>query len=694
LGLPPVIEVPTATPGPTDTPVPTLPPNCDDYTFSDFGITHDNHVVVNINNYAATDVTVEYFEMTWESAYLWAIATGYFDIELDWFEWDGGNRVNLDDINSPSSASVDRLLPAGFSNTWETDFDWGGEVEWVFVNDFGLTPENFGFYVELDNDCVIRSWETVAPPPTPNCDLYSCGDFTFQSWAQVDVELFNGDEMSTLITGIDYDWDYAEAYGELVGSGSENLNVDFMYYAGQYIWGEGNGGVRDWNSTTNTASDSSWTFPGGWSPSLPPFDANSSSTLRVDFDNDWSTWYTDLLPTDFGVTVSFLNGCTLTCAPVERPLPEPNCDLYTIQDFEIRGNNAVRTYLTNGDILSTNVERIVLDWDYAEALSDFVIGSNILYADDFRWDWDYIWSGNNDGIGDLSSVTDTSVDSPDAWHSDNTDFDAGDTVVFEGDFEYAVGYDPDGAFWSWGLRPEDFGATFYFENGCVLELPAVDRPLTTPTPDCEDIYAADVRLSNDDFQIRVRNDNVATAYLIDSTLTWPGPACPQGSTPGVPYVNYISWNWSSYYGTDTYCSPVNAVPSPPGELPGTSSRWWSSDFNNGLPYGYFQGVLTFEYPDWGICIVEAAITIVEPTGTPTTDPNATSTPTRTLRPTETNTPIPSETLIPSITPTNMPTWTPRPTTQPPTLTPTPLASPTNSDATATPTPWPTQPGGG
>ena len=88
--------------------------------------------------------------------------------------------------------------------------------------------------------------------------------------------------------------------------------------------------------------------------------------------------------------------------------------------------NRLRSNVINGDIFDTQVERIVLDWDYAEALSDIIIGSGNLYTDFFAWDYSYIWSTGSDSIGDLSSTTDTTVDYPGEWYGPG-DFDAGDT---------------------------------------------------------------------------------------------------------------------------------------------------------------------------------------------------------------------------------------------------------------------------
>jgi len=705
LGLPPVIDVPTVTFPPTSTatttvsPTPTPTPDCTLYTFSGFGINPSNRPVVNINNNSSSDVFVTFFNMDWSSADAWGTALGHSDIRVDYFSWNGNRFYGGDDYESPTDVGAYESLPSYSSGTWETDFDWNGEQTWSLTDEFGLTEENFGFFVQLSNGCVISRPATVLPVPEPECDLYSAGDFYFGTYAHALIDINNGDAYGTRVSNIELNWNYPEQYDVLVDPNDE-LNIDFINYGGQTTWGNGDGYDRDYDSVTSTSLDAPDSFPGYWSSAgLPPFDPGSTYTVDFDFDNEWPTFNNDLLSDDLGLVITFENGCVLRKPPVPRDLPQPNCDLYSATNFEMQSSNRIQTLVTNGDILSTEIERIVLDWDHAEALADAIIGPNNLYADWFIWDGSYIWSNNNDSIGDLSSVTDTSLDSPGAWTGPDV-FSAGDTVNFRVDFDFALTSEYDGALESWGLIPQDFGATFYFTNGCVLDLPAIDRPVATPTPSCDNIFAEAVRFNDDNFEIRVRNNNTASAYLTNSVFTWPGPPPPQSAVPGQPYVNYLQFNYDNYYNTDTYYSPVQAAPSPARELPGQTAYWWIADFNNGRPYGYYRGVLTFNYPGWGDCIVTADLEEIAPTATRTVDPNATPTPTRTLRPTETPTRTPTRTLTPTIT--RSPTITPTPSRTPtPTRTRTPspptiTLPPTSTGVVSPPTntPEPTQPGGG
>ena len=81
---------------------------------------------------------------------------------------------------------------------------------------------------------------------------------------------------------------------------------------------------------------------------------------------------------------------------------------------------------------------------------------------------------------------------------------------------------------------EDFGVTIRFVNECVLEQPANPRPILTPTPNCDNIYVTSDWFEGDDYRIRVRNNNLPQAYLVQSVLSWPAPI-----RRNEPYVNYL-----------------------------------------------------------------------------------------------------------------------------------------------------------
>ncbi len=383
---------------------------------------------------------------------------------------------------------------------------------------------------------------------------------------------------------------------------------------------------------------------------------------------------------------------TFTHTATDTPTltPTPDCSLYSISGFNmINRYNRIEAWLTNGDIIGTEIEEIELDWGNAEALGDIIIGPNNLHVDWFTWNYSTIWDGR-----DFSSPTNTSA-SP-TWLGPR-DFYAGTTVNFRVDFDFALSNEYDGALTSWGLRPEDFGVTFVLANGCPLGLEAVPRVIPTPTPSCEDIYARNVGLDDDDFQIQVVNDNTAPADLIISYLEWPSNA------PGGSYVNNLQFGPELYFDTDTDYSPLTVDEytddsTLPAILPQLTRYNWVADFNPGLPFGEYCGVLTFEFEDGLICIIDECDILIAPTATATTDPNATPTPTRTIPPPNTPTWTPTHTSLPTLTLTPSNTPTPSDTPIPPSPTPIPPTSefPTDTPTeppTPTNTPWPTQIGG-
>ena len=180
----------------------------------------------------------------------------------------------------------------------------------------------------------------------------------------------------------------------------------------------------------------------------------------------------------------------------------------------------------------------------------------------------------------------------------------------------------------------------------------------TPTPDCSLLYCYDARLSGDDFEFRVRNNNSMSAYLTYSELTWN-----QFGDPPLTYFDKFSLCKDRYYDTNSYSSPVEATDEWE-ELPGNTRCEWEADFNRDIqPYGgNYSGDLIFKFPDWpNQCPVSCSISATaQPTRTPTRTPTWGPSPTRT----------PTRTRKPSKTPTRTPTWGPSP-TRTRTRTPTP-----------------------
>lgn len=237
----------------------------------------------------------------------------------------------------------------------------------------------------------------------------------------------------------------------------------------------------------------------------------------------------------------------------------------------------------------------------------------------------------------------------------------------------------------------------------ILQLPPTPTPTATrtftptPLPSCSNIFVNQTSLSSNKFNVRVRNDNSATAYLTSSVMTWSSPYSPP------LYFDYFTFGRTYYNPRDSvYTSPItwtSDMGGSPDPLAGGGSQitWGARFVLNGAPafHGSYSVTLTFNFPGWGDCVLSSSISRYTPTPTfthtPTRTPTITRTPTRTLSPTITRTP--TRTLSPTITrtPTRTPTRTNTPTrtlsptiTNTPTITRTPTRTPTHTP-TNTPT---------
>ncbi len=552
--------------------------------------------------------------------------------------------------------------------------------------------------------------ETLTPTPTatPDCSLYTLSDFSFANgashpdYAHLQINVLNNSPADANVTNILLDWNYAERVGEMLGY--RYLYVDWFKWnnTSTNVWGGQNEGAapRDYDSPTDTSSDA----PDSWLGPLP-LPAGSSGQIKVDFDNNWSDFETSgmVIPSDFGMIVTLDNGCVLQRPALVRDLPQPNCDLYTMTDFELQDYGNMRLTLTNNDRYSANLTRVIVNWDYAEQLLS-ALGDTSLRMDWFRYSptgSSVVWGEGNGGAVDYDSSTDTSVDSPETWRGAQP-FNSGTNYVFRLDLD-KNNENPANWMSIYGLLSSDFGVTFEFDNGCRLQRDPVIRPIATPTPSCSLIYANGARINDDNFEIRVRNDNVAPAYLTYSTLQWPT------NWSSNMYFDYFRFQGNRYYDVNSYSSPVSAA-APRIALPGQTQAWWEADFGN-FPttingQGCFGGELTFDFN--GLSCVVTQRLCVAPTPTPTITltptrtqvlPTATVTRTPNTTPTPTRTPTATLQIKPSNTPTrtatNPPVFTATPTrtrtpTPPATSTPAPSRTPTPTRTSAPSTPTPTK----
>ena len=186
-----------------------------------------------------------------------------------------------------------------------------------------------------------------------------------------------------------------------------------------------------------------------------------------------------------------------------------------------------------------------------------------------------------------------------------------------------------------------------------------NTPTPTPMPSCSNIFRIAQRLKGDDFEVRVRNNNVAPAYLSSAFLEW------TIAQSGMK-VDKFRFDSNTYWGGDDSSPPTGPISSWERLDGGGYSAWWEVDFK-GAPsplWGDYSVDLIFGFTDVSLtCPISGSV-------------NQPQLPTSTPKPTKP--PKPDDTPGPS--PTPKPTTPPKPTN-------TPGASPTNtSEPPATNTP--------
>lgn len=188
----------------------------------------------------------------------------------------------------------------------------------------------------------------------------------------------------------------------------------------------------------------------------------------------------------------------------------------------------------------------------------------------------------------------------------------------------------------------------------------------TPTPECSKLVMTGMTIRGDDLEADFRNNNVATAYIVNTFVDWP-------KLQGSMYLNRFELHDDEYWpGNDT--SPSTNVSSPIGtvDLPGGGNQdRWEGDFN-GEPFepiwGDYTLTVSFDFLDWGggPCVLSDDISRSQPP--PPTPKN-------------TKAPKPTSTTGPSPTPKNTKAPKPTSTTGPP-----PTDTPVTPDTPVPPTP--------
>ncbi len=143
--------------------------------------------------------------------------------------------------------------------------------------------------------------------PTPDCSRYRLWDITFRDNDQLRTWIKNRDVVDTQLVSLELIWDYAEQYA--AANGYNNMNMDWFKWSGSYFPGHGNGGARDYSSSSS------------WSGTLP-FNAGVKYRWDIDFDQGWGGGgpLTGVVSNDFGVRAVFANGCTIIKNPVPRSI--------------------------------------------------------------------------------------------------------------------------------------------------------------------------------------------------------------------------------------------------------------------------------------------------------------------------------------------------------------------------------------
>ena len=298
---------PSVTPSPTNTPVPV---NCDliNVTNSYAGEWFSGYMIISVSIRNDNPVPIHFYRANQEwqkndpGRFLWAAQ----------FHSSGWSILN--DTTPPTSwipGSAVELAP-------------GLQADYIalFMPQYVGLEGDHAVDLEFDDGCLkgvtvsmptstptATPTETATPTvtPTPDCSKYVLQNFTFRNGGQLRTFFRNNDVVDAQLTSLELIWDYAEQYGAV--NGYNNLNMDWYKWNGGYFPGQGNGGSRDYSSS------SSWT-------GTRPFDAGVRYRWDIDFDNDWGDGgpLTGVVNNDFGVRASFDNGCTIIRNAVPRAI--------------------------------------------------------------------------------------------------------------------------------------------------------------------------------------------------------------------------------------------------------------------------------------------------------------------------------------------------------------------------------------
>jgi len=166
--------------------------------------------------------------------------------------------------------------------------------------------------------------------------------------------------------------------------------------------------------------------------------------------------------------------------PTPTLTPTPDCDAYTLSEFDFHNSHQQEIMVTNGDTWNdTRVTRIRFDWTYFQQVVEGSAWEDI-FVDWFTWNgisaWGWGDAGSPGNGQDMLSWTDSSSDSPSSW-TGPLQFNHGNAYALRIDFDGAPG---GGSII--GVAAEDFGLIIDFENGCQLSQASIHKGLVTWTP--------------------------------------------------------------------------------------------------------------------------------------------------------------------------------------------------------------------
>lgn len=252
-----------------------------------------------------------------------------------------------------------------------------------------------------------------------------------------------------------------------------------------------------------------------------------------------------------------------------QPTATPDCSNLSLDAFYINGD---RLYASVSNAGSSNMPLTYskLSWEY--------VGGSGPKVNWFQWSGRKYFDPNPD----------TSVSPTDATCSDSDcDFPAGQTYAWVADFNRAT-------------NPlfGQFNLELKFANDCKLTSDVVI--VSTPTPDCDLITVKEAWFQNQQFRVKVRNDNPIDMPFSSAELSWP-------QKPANAVIDFYKWNWKTHYGGNTGASPYGA--DCVGDIcsfPAFRDRVWVVDFNNlysNRVTGYHEVNLNFA----GMCNLSVAL---------------------------------------------------------------------------------------